>query len=172
MVRSRWVRGGVLVLGVVVLAGFGLAPAQDKKVDPAALARTREQVQMLDDLYKNAVVSITNAYVSQQADTPAATVAKEVFAAMHKKGYHNARLIDATGKPKNKENVAKTDFEKKAVTEIAAGKPSIEEVGEVAGKPVLRFATVVPSVLKQCAVCHGGKEGRVLGAIVYELPIK
>ena len=24
----------------------------------------------------------------------------------------------------------------------------------------------------QCTVCHGGKEGRVLGAIVYELPVK
>jgi hypothetical protein len=31
---------------------------------------------------------------------------------------------------------------------------------------------VVPSVLKQCAVCHGGKQGRVLGAITYELLIK
>jgi len=173
MVRRRYVGGAVLGLGMVVLAAVGSAPAQDKKaVDPAALARTRDQVQMLDDLYKNAVVSITNAYVSQQADTPAAAVAKDVFAAMHKKGYHAARLIDATGRPKNKENVAKTDFEKKAVKEIADGKPSIEEVGEVAGKPVLRVATVVPSVLKQCAICHGGKEGRVLGAIVYEVPIK
>jgi hypothetical protein len=30
----------------------------------------------------------------------------------------------------------------------------------------------VPVVLKQCAVCHGKKEGTLLGAIVYELPIK
>lgn len=173
MVRRRFVGGAVLGLGVVVLAVVGSASGQDKKaVDPAALARTRDQVRMLDDLYKNAVVSITNAYVSQQADTPAAAVAKDVFAAMHKKGYHAARLIDATGKPKNKENVAKSAFEKKAVEEIAAGKPSVEEVAEVDGKPVLRVATVVPSVLKQCAICHGGKEGRVLGAIVYEVPIK
>ena len=33
-------------------------------------------------------------------------------------------------------------------------------------------ATVVPSVVKQCAVCHGGKEGRLLGTIVYEIPVK
>jgi len=37
---------------------------------------------------------------------------------------------------------------------------------------VLRVATVVPAVMKQCTICHGGKEGRLLGAIVYELPIK
>ena len=169
----RALRGGLLVLAVGMLAWLTPAVAQEtKKIDKEALTRTREQIQMLDDLYKNAVVSITNAYVAQQADTPAATVAKEVFAAMHKKGWHSSRLIDATGKPKNKENVARTPFEKKAVEVIANGKAYYEEVGEVDGKPVLRAATLVPSVLKQCAICHGGKEGRVLGAITYELPIK
>lgn len=169
--RCSRILTAVVVLGLFVMLEAVVAEGPTK-VDPAALARTREQVKMLDDLYKNAVVAITDVYVDKQADTPAATVGKMVFAAMHKKGWHSARLIDATGKPKNKENVAKTDFEKKAATEIAAGKASIEEVAEVAGKPVLRVATVVPAVMKQCAVCHGGKEGRVLGAIVYEVPIK
>ena len=27
-------------------------------------------------------------------------------------------------------------------------------------------------VFEQCAVCHGGKEGRLLGTIVYEIPVK
>jgi hypothetical protein len=169
--RSSRILVGLVVLGVFVSLKPVVADGP-KKVDPAALERTREQVKMLDDVYKNAVVAITNVYVDKQADTPAATVAKMVFEAVHKKGWHSARLIDATGKPKNKENVAKTDFEKRAATEILGGKASIEEVAEVDGKPVLRVATVVPSVLKQCAICHGGKEGRVLGAIVYEVPIK
>ncbi len=47
---------------------------------------------MLDDLYKTAVVTITSKYVENQADTPAAAVAKEVFAAMHKKGWHNCAV--------------------------------------------------------------------------------
>jgi mono/diheme cytochrome c family protein len=81
-------------------------------------------------------------------------------------------LIDATGKPKNKANVAKTDFEKKAVTEMNAGKGYYEEIAQVDGKDVLRVATVVPVVLQQCAVCHGKKKGDVLGAIVYEIAIK
>jgi hypothetical protein len=150
-----------------------LAPAQDKKgPDKVALERTREQVKMLDTLYKTAVVSITNSYVEGQASVPAAMVAKDVFAAMHKNGYHNARLIDATGKPRNKANVAKTDFEKKAVEQMKEGKAYYEEVAEVNGKHVLRAATVVPVVLKQCATCHGKKEGALLGAIVYELPVK
>jgi hypothetical protein len=146
--------------------------AAPKEPDPAALERTREMVKMLDDLYKTAVVSVTNRYVEEQATNPAAVMAKDVFDAMGKKGWHKARLIDATGKPKNKDNSAKTDFEKKAVKEINGGKAYFEEVAECDGKPVLRVATLVPSVLKQCAVCHGGKEGRVLGAIIYELQIK
>ena len=160
------------ILAVVGLV-CGLLQADEKKApDPASVERTRETVKMLDDLYKNAVVSVTNRYVDKQSDTPAAEIAKDVFTAMHKKGWHTARLIDATGKPKNKANVAKSDFEKKAVEAMNAGKTYIEEIGEKDGKPVFRAATLVPSVLKQCAICHGGKEGRVLGTIVYELPIK
>jgi hypothetical protein len=175
---ARFLFPGLLgVLGLAVLAARWSVPAparadEPKSPDPARVEQTRETVKMLDDLYKTTVVAITNKYLEQQSDAPAALIAKEVFAAMHKKGWHSARLIDATGKPKNKENVARSDFEKKAVTEIKGGKAYFEEIGEKDGKPVLRAATVVPVVLKQCAVCHGKKEGTVLGAIVYELPIK
>ena len=167
---------GIGVIGIALgIYNIAPAPAGDrgkKGPDPASLARTRETVKMLDDLYKTAVVSITNHYVEGQAGTPAAAVAMEVFDAMRKKGWHNARLVDATGKPRNKANVAKTPFEKKAVEEMKAGKSYYEEVAQVDGKDVLRAATVVPAVLKQCAVCHGRKEGQLLGTIVYEVPIK
>src|SRR5262245_2429637 len=166
-------RGRRAMVAVVALLGVSVCFADSKKSpDKAALERTRQKVQMLDDAYKLAVVSITNKYVEFQSEAPAALVAKEVFEGMHKKGWHSSRLVDATGKPKNKENAAKTDFEKKAVEQIKGGKSYYEEVAEKDGKPVLRAATLVPAVLKQCAVCHGGKEGRVLGTIVYELPIK
>lgn len=166
-------------LGAILagLAAYGVSAADDKaagkiKVDAAALERTRESVKMLDDLYKNAVVIVTKTYVEKQADTPAAAVAKGVFEAMHKKGWHSARLVDATGKPKRTANAAKTDFEKRGVAQMNAGKAYFEEIGEKDGQPVLRVATVVPAVMPQCVICHGGKEGRVLGAIIYELPIK
>jgi hypothetical protein len=146
--------------------------AETKKPDEAAVKRAREQVQMLDDLYKTAVVGITKVYVDKQEDTPAATLAKAVFEAMHKKGHHSARLIDATGKPKSKDNVASTEFEKKVVAALNDGKQYYEEIGDRDGKPVLRAGTIVPAVMKQCVLCHGGKEGRLLGAIVYEVPIK
>ena len=164
----------ILALGFALLLARGTeTPAGDKKgSDKAGVERARETVKMLDDLYKTAVVSITNNYIEGQASVPAAMVAKDVFEAMHKKGYHNARLVDASGKPKNKANLAKTEFEKKAVEQMKAGKAYYEEVARVDGKDVFRAATVVPAVLKQCATCHGKKEGALLGAIVYEIPIK
>jgi hypothetical protein len=164
---------GLAVLGAAAVLAKAPAPAQDKQgLDPAAVERARETVKMLDDLYKNAVVSITAKYVEQQSDTPAAAIAKDVFKAMHTRGWHHARLVDATGRPRNKANLPETEFEKKAAEVIKGGKPYLEEIGQKDGKPVLRAATVVPAVLPQCAVCHGGKTGRVLGAIVYEVPIK
>jgi hypothetical protein len=164
----------IIVAAIAVILGLSGKPsvAGEKRPDPAALERAREEVKKLDDLYKTAVVGITQTYVDKQTDTPAATLAKAVFAAMHKKGYHTARLIDATGKPKSKENVAESDFEKKAVKEIQGGKSYYEETAEVGGKPVLRAGTIVPAVMKQCVLCHGGKEGQLMGVIVYEVPIK
>lgn len=166
-----------LVVGLAGISQFGAtARAQDKDAkkgpDEKAIARTREQVKMLDDLYKTAVVVVTKTYVDKQLDTPAAVVAAQVFDGMKKAGWHEARLVDASGKPKSKTNVADTEFEKKAVEQMKAGKAYYEEIGEKDGKPVFRAATVVPAVLKSCASCHGVKEGDLLGTIVYELPIK
>lgn len=177
MQATRWMVLGVASVVSAALVWSGGISAGDKekekaKVDPAALERTRETVKMLDDLYKNAVISITKAYVEQQSDTPAAAIAKDVFTAMHKKGWHVARLVDATGKPRKKDNAPKTDFEKRGIEQMKAGKAYYEEIDTKDGQPVLRVATVVPAVLPACAICHGGKEGRLLGAIVYELPIK
>lgn len=164
---------GIVAVTLITDRAQPTSPAEGKtEPDAKALERTRDSVKMLDDLYKTAVVTITDKYVEKQADVPAAAVAKEIFEAMHKKGWHNARLIDATGKPKNKDNLPKTDFEKKAVAEMKDGKTYLEEIADVDGKPVLRAATIVPAVMKQCTTCHGGKEGRLLGAIVYEVPIK
>jgi hypothetical protein len=162
---------------VVVGGGLGLGRqgrgADVAAPDPAALERTRETVRMIDDLYKGAIVHITATYVRAQETTPAARVAQKVFKHMESKGWHSARLIDATGEPANRANLPKTDFEKRAVKELKAGKPYYDEVATRDGKPVLRAATVVPVVMQQCLKCHMDlKEGQVMGGIVYELPIK
>ncbi len=160
----------VVIRGPVVRADDG---AQAKgKADPA-LERTREQVKMLDDLYKNAVVSITRRYVRNQDGQPAIMVAQDIFGAMQKQGWHSAKLVAATGEPLNEDNAAQTDFEKDAVKAINSGKPYFDRVvGEGKDRRLLA-ATVVPVVMKKCAECHINKKvGEVLGFIRYDIPIK
>ena len=169
-------RTAVLCAGLLaggLLSGAPARSADADKPDKAAVERARDTAKMLDDLYKNYVVDITKTYVRAQEKTPAATVTKRVFKAMHDKGWHTGRLVDATGKPFNEANAPKTAFEKKAVMQIKAGKGYFDEVGTRDGKPVLRVATVVPVVMKECMTCHSDhKMGDVLGALIYEVPIK
>jgi hypothetical protein len=158
-------------LGAMALAGgLVLQPwlRADPPADDPALVRTREQVQMLDSLYKNAVVSITNKYDGP----PAIKVAKDVFGAMEKGGWHKAKLVDASGTPQNEANQPQTEFEKRAAAAIKTGKPYYEEVGGEGAERTLHVATVVPAVLKKCATCHGVEEGSLLGFIRYEVPVK
>ena len=157
-----------ITAAVVVLVESGsLLRAGGPAADPA-LERTREQVKMLDELYKNAVVSITNKYNGP----PAIKVAMDVFAAMEKSGWHKAKLIDATGTPQNEANRPTTDFEKRAASAMRAGMPYFEEVEGSGPERKLYAATVVPAVTQKCATCHAVNKGDLLGFIRYEIPVK
>jgi hypothetical protein len=147
-------------------------PRPSGDADPA-LERAREKVKMLDDLYKNAVVSITRRYVEAKTEQPAIMVAQDVFGAMEKQGWHSAKLVDATGEPLNEENAPQTDFEKDAMKAINSGKPYFDRVVGQGKDRRLLAATVVPVVMKRCADCHAQRKlGEVLGFIRYDLPIK
>ena len=133
--------------------GQAAATAEGKKDDPA-LERAHEQVRMLDDLYKTAVISISKTYVTNDDDVPAIMIAKQVFTAMRKNKWHSARLVDATGDPINDENSPTSDFEKEAFKAIRSGKPYFEMVEGTGGDRRLFAATVVPAVLPNCVKCH------------------
>jgi hypothetical protein len=160
---------------VVVLAGLSLRSraAEDKAPDREAVQRAHDTVKLLDNVHKGYVVNITATYVKAQERTPAAHVAKKVFEYSEKNGGPKVRLIDATGEPINKANVAKSDFEKRAIEKLKKGEKYVSEVGRQDDRPILRAATPVPVVMKQCITCHpGNKEGELLGALTYEVPIK
>lgn len=175
-------RFGMSVLCAVLIAGGavliasrpGVGRAADSAApDEAAVRRAHETVKMLDDLHKGYVVNITATYVKAKERTPAAHVAKKVFQHMEQAGWGTSRLIDTTGTPTNKANVARTDFEKRAVKKLNDGESYYSEVAHKDNRPVLRAATRVPVVMKDCLACHPGyKEGDLLGALVYEVPIK
>jgi hypothetical protein len=165
--RGSWYVAGVSVVAVLGLAAGAPRAEESKAADPA-LARARDQAQMLDALYKNAVVSITNKYDGP----PAIKVAKDVFGVMEKGGWHKAKLVDASGSPQNEANLPKSPFEQRAAKQIQAGKPYYDEVAGKGDGRTLHVATVVPAVTVKCAKCHGVKQGDLLGFIRYEIPVK
>jgi len=152
-----------------LLAAVAATPRADEPKEDAALKRARREIKMLDDLYKTAVVSVTEIY---SKGPPAIMVAMKVFKAMEKGEWHSARLVDATGNPLGEANVPKTPFEKRAAEAIKSGKPYFEEVvGEGANRRLMA-ATIVPAVLPRCAECHGVKQGDLLGFIRYDLKVE
>lgn len=175
--KSSFAAIAALFAGAIVIATagqfVGSASGEAKDKEPADVARARREVKMLDDLYKTAVVAINDTYVTDESSVAAGQAARVVFGAMREKGWHDARLIDATGKPVNDDNVAKDAFEKSAIEKIKKGETFVETVEKGDdGKTYFRAATVVPAVNAKCILCHPGfKVGDVLGAIGYKLPL-
>ncbi len=168
-------------LGCLALAGLGIPAAPAWAADPpkeadAAVERARKQVRMLDGIYKNAIVLVTTHYVTEKSDVPAGSAFKKLFEVAKKEGWHETRLLDATGEPYEPDNVAKSEFEKKAIKQIVAGKPYVDEVIVKDGKRYLHAATAIPVVMKKCVMCHENyanvPEGKAIGALGYVVPIE
>ncbi len=164
-----------LAIGAAVILVAPDARAREKKEDPA-IERTRKQVRMLDDLYKTSIVLITTHYVEEDSDLAAGDAFQALFKTMKDKGWHEVRLLDATGEPYDDDNSPKDAFEKQAVKQLKAGKSYVDEVITKDGKPYLRAATAIPVVMKKCVMCHDHyadvPEGQAIGALGYTIPIE
>jgi hypothetical protein len=172
MTKSAYSRLAALSLTLVVGVGIALAQAQTPAKDPA-IERARKQAMMLDDLYKTAIVVVTEGYVNEKSDVPAGTAFQQLFGAMKKKGWHEVRLLDATGGPLVETNAPNDDFEKAAIKALLDGKPTYEAVVTKQDKRSLRIATAVPPVLEKCHICHDNYRGKkVIGALSYTIPIE
>ena len=100
---------GVLVVSALFGAAYGAQP------EDAAVERTRKQVRMLNDLYRTAFVLITANYVSGPDTLGAGAAITALFDAMKNKGWHEARLLDATGSPLAATNSPQDAFERLAI---------------------------------------------------------
>lgn len=176
--------GGIAALGfagsVRPLASAEREPAVKqpaaKQPDRASVERARKLVHLLDNIYKQTIVLITDKYVHDKDDFPAGSAAVLLFANISKSGSHQVRLIDATGEPYHPDNVANSDFEKEAIQQLKAGSKTFERVALHDGRYQLHVATPVPVVMKKCILCHehyaDAKEGEPVGAISYIVPIE
>ena len=177
---KRFWFAGAAAIAVLFLLSLCMHPGNlegaDVKSDDAALARARKAVQMLDNIYKQTIVLITDKYVNTEEDYPAGSAAVVLFRNITESGSHEVRLIDATGMPYEEKNVAKDEFEKEGLKQLKAGKSLYEKVVEKNGKPHLRTLTPVPMVMKKCVMCHphyaDAKKGEPIGAISYTIAIE
>jgi hypothetical protein len=180
----------VIVVGAA-LAPWSIAGADEKpdskatpktteakgKPSDEAVARTRKQVKMLDDLYKNAIVLITTHYVKGDEDLPAGAAFVALFDAMKKNGWHEVRLLDATGEPIEDKNAPADEFEKAAIAKLKGGESFYEQVVQREGKQYLRAATPIPVVMDKCIMCHEHyksfkEKNQIIGALGYTIPIE
>jgi hypothetical protein len=144
-----------------------------KAVKNLELEHARKTVRMLDDVYKTYIVLITEEYVDDPSVLPAATLSKRVFKSMNKKGWHKARLLDATGTPFNPENNPKDEFERDAINAMISGKTYFEKIEKIDGKDHLRAVTSVHAVMKGCISCHpSSRVGDLLGGIAYNIALE
>ena len=79
-------------VSMVLLLILEIATASE---DPA-VTRTRQQVEMIDTLYKSAIVLITDQYVTDPSKFSGASAAKALFAIMKDNGFHEVRLVGLT----------------------------------------------------------------------------
>ena len=172
MRRKRLILATGLAASVLV-AWTALADKGNQPAPGLTLEQARREVRLLDDLYKTAIVYMNEVYVEDADSVAAGETARDMFAAMKAKGWHEARLVDATGAPLNDENVAAGAFEKTAIDKIRTGETYYDQVVSEGDHRYLRAATVVPVVNDKCVICHpGNKVGDVLGAISYKIPLK
>lgn len=180
--RCGWRDWIVATVAAAALGGLWLVPggvAQEKQADKpadAAVARARKQVMMLDDLYKTAIVLITEHYVEEDSDLAAGAAFQALFKTMKDKGHHEVRLLDGTGEPYEAKNAPSDEFEKAAITALKGGAKTHEQIVEKDGQRYLRVATPIPVVMKKCTLCHEhyakAKPGEPIGALGYTIKVE
>ena len=179
--KGRIVRKALLpfaIVGFLVVMSRAVTAGDRKDRPPTseAINRARKNVRMLDDVYKTTVVLITDKYVNTENDFPAGSAAIELFKQISKKGWHDVRLLDATGKPTASTNVAMDDFERDGIKRLQSGQAYYDRVEERGGKHYLRAITPIPVVMKKCVMCHphyaNAKKGEPIGALSYRIEIE
>ncbi|MBL8855278.1 MAG: DUF3365 domain-containing protein [Planctomycetaceae bacterium] len=149
-------------------------PVKNDVPNTPEIQRTRKQAKMLDTLYKTAIVVVTENYVTGEESMAAGDAFQAIFKAMKDNGFHEVRLLDATGQPYDSDNAPANSFEKNAVKAIVGGSTLYEEMVREGDKSFLLTATPIPVVMEKCVTCHSNYEGvqGPIGALGLKIPIE
>ena len=88
---------GIAALAVAGSPGLSAPKEEEKKPDEAAVKRARKTVRMLDDVYKQAIVLITDKYVKTKKDYPAGRAAIKWLNDIGKAGHPKTEVAHLSG---------------------------------------------------------------------------
>ena len=84
----------------------GAEDSAAKKPNKKAVERSRKTVQMLDNIFKQTVVMVTDKYVNDEDHFAAGSAAVLLFKNISESSDNKVRLIDATGDPHDFDRVS------------------------------------------------------------------
>lgn len=155
---------GVLWMTVALCAEPSADPAEHAKnsdrSDPAARAEgglrvsvsvARDRAKVMHEIYTATLEMLHERYFHRDRAILPARAMEDVFAEMKKQSNVKTQWISVNTKAMNIDHEPKSDFEKKAATEIAAGKSEVEAVEG----GYYRRAGVIP-LASGCTSCHVG----------------
>lgn len=159
------------------LAGAALfawlaAASEPAKQSPVSVAVARDRAQVLQGVYVATLEVMHDRYFHDEKAMVPARALEDVFAEMARQQKIQARWISVNTKAMSVGHEPKTDFEKLAAKEIAAGKESVEEI---AGGEYRRAAAV--PLTAGCIACHTGffaaapKSPRFAGLVI-SIPVE
>ncbi len=116
-----------------------------------AVERARDRAENMHEVYEATLEMLHHRYFHRDRSLLPARAMEDIFADMKRRTNVEARWISVNTKAMNIDHEPKSDFEKQAAKEIAAGKPAFEAFDA----DVYRRATAIP-LKAGCVGCHAG----------------
>ena len=155
--RWRYVAAlAVLTAWMGLSPGIGGEPTADSDDANSRTARVsvevaRQRAKLMHDVYAATLEVLHHRYFHDSRAIVPARAMEDIFSDMASQQNINARWISVNTKAMSLQHEPKSDFEKKAASEIAAGTSAIELVEE----GFYRRATAIP-LAEGCVSCHAG----------------
>lgn len=137
-----------LALGLALALAPAGRTAPEATRPPLTVEDARRQVTMLTDFYREALDHAHTLWV-RDGRAPAATVIKQLFPEMKRKGWPEARWLSVNGQPLNPANTPRDAFETAAARALRKGERRVELT-----KGATYRAVVSVPFTGSCYKCH------------------
>jgi hypothetical protein len=155
--RRRFAVGLAVVCGAAAIASGEppqndiTSPNAEPEVKRFTLDEAKERAKVMHPIYAATLHTMHDHYFHANRAVLPARAMEEIFAAVSQETRSTARWISVNTKAMSVEHEPKTDFEKQAATEIAAGKPEHAAVDQ----GFYRSVRPIP-LTGGCLSCHAG----------------